>query len=372
MQKKIIALAIASALVTPSAFADIGNVSVYGVLNADFESVKSSNIGAGVANTVNRVSSNATRFGIKGKEDLGAGLNAIYQLEAQFDLNGNGANGFGNGTRNSHVGLNGDFGTAFLGIWDTPYKTTHNKVELFDNTTFASAINVLGHASSTGVNFNNRLKNSMQYWTPNFNGFQAKLAYGTDNASTTGVAGTTQTVISLSADYDDEMFYAAYGYESFKDTALSTGTVPAGTTLVGPLSAGNKADGNRLVGAYKFAPESLVGLTYERLSGTNLGVTSTRTAWELMGKYTMGNSNFGASYVKAGNLGATAASGANQVSLRYGYSFSKRTEVYGMYSSLSNDTAGSYNLSGGTPVATTAGTLGAKLSGLGFGMVHKF
>jgi predicted porin len=45
MQKKIIALAIASALVVPAAFADTSNVTVYGVLNADFESVKNSNVG---------------------------------------------------------------------------------------------------------------------------------------------------------------------------------------------------------------------------------------------------------------------------------------------------------------------------------------
>ena len=69
MQKKLIALAVASALVAPAAFADTSNVSVYGLLNADFESVKSSNIGTvalPVANTVTRVSSNASRFGIKG------------------------------------------------------------------------------------------------------------------------------------------------------------------------------------------------------------------------------------------------------------------------------------------------------------------
>ncbi|MDD4963119.1 MAG: porin [Gallionella sp.] len=358
MQKKIIALAIASALVAPSAFADTSNVSVYGLLNADFESVKSSNVGAGVANTISRVSSNATRLGIKGKEDLGAGLNAIYQLEIQADLNGNAGNGFGNGTRNSHVGLNGDFGTAFLGIWDTPYKTSRNKIELFDNTTFSSTINVLGRTGSAGVNFNNRLANSVQYWTPDFNGFQAKLAYGTDNASTTTV---NKSVISLSAAYEDEMLYAAYGYESFKDVTLATAAA----------TAGNKADGNRLVGAYKFAPESFVGLTYERLSGTAAGVSSSRTAWELAGKYTMGNSNFGLAYVKAGNTGAAVvANGANQVSLRYGYSFSKRTELYGMYSSLSNDAAANYNLSGGTIV--TGSVAGAKLSGFGLGMVHKF
>ena len=314
----------------------------------------------------------------KVSEDLGDGLKAIYQLEVQADLNGNSNTGF-NGTRNSNVGLNGNFGTAFMGIWDTPYKVSHNKLELFDNTTFASAINVLGRMGNgvvttvaapapADINFNNRLKNSVQYWTPSFNGFQAKLAYGTDNVSTATVApavGTNQTVISLSADYDDEMFYAAYGYETFKDTTASTNKA----------GAGNKADGSRLVGAYKFAPESLIGVTYERLSTTTGVTTATRTAWELMGKYTMGTSTFGASYVKAGNngtlvAGAVVPSGATQISLRYGYNFSKRSEAYAMYTALSNDVNANYNLSGGT--AVTGSVAGAKLTGLGFGMVHKF
>lgn len=365
MQKKIIALAIASALTAPAlAMADTSNVTVYGLINADFENVKSNNVNtvaAPISNALNRVSSNASRLGLKGNEDLGDGLKAIWQLEVQVDLNGNGGNGFGNGTRNSNVGLTGGFGTAFLGIWDTPYKVSHNKLELFDNTTFASAINVLGRTGNAGVNFNNRLKNSVQYWTPDMSGFQAKLAYGTDNAKTVNVAGTgtNQTVTSLSATYENDQFYAAYGYETFKDATLATNVA----------TAGNKSNGNRAVGAYKF-DGGLVGLTYERLDGTTAGVSTSRNAWELAGKYSIGANNLGLSYVKAGSLSNVVNSGAKQLSLRYGYSFSKRTELYGMYSSLKNDTGANYNLSGGTIV--TGSQAGASLSGFGLGMVHSF
>lgn len=360
MQKKIIALAVAAALTAPAlAFADNSNVTVYGLLNADFENVKSDNVGANVSNSLNRVSTNATRLGVKGNEDLGDGLKAIWQLEVQVDLNGNSGNGFGNGTRNSNVGLTGGFGTAFLGVWDTPYKVSHNKLELFDNTTFASAINVLGRTGSAGANFNNRLKNSVQYWTPDLSGFQAKIAYGTDNAKTAGAAGTNQTTTSLSATYENDLLYAAYGYETFKDLTLATNAT----------TTGNKSDGNRVVGAYKF-DQGLVGLTYERLNGTTAGASASRNAWELAGKYKFGASNIGATYVKADNLGGVANTGAKQISLRYGYNFSKRTELYGMYSSLKNDAAANYNLSGGT--AVTGSVAGAKLSGFGVGMVHTF
>lgn len=376
MKKKLIAVAIATAFAAP-AFADNSNVTIYGRLDADFENVRTSvpNVAATPSrfpSSLNRVSTNATRLGVKGTEDLGDGLNAIWQLEIQADLNGNSGNGFGNGTRNSNVGLKGTFGTAFLGIWDTPFKTSRNKVELFDNTTFASAINVMGRlgqaktvvagavtdASDASVSFNNRLKNSFQYWTPEFSGFQAKVAYGTDNAKT----GTTNsTVASLSATYENDMFYAAYGYENFND--LKAGTAVA--------TAGDKVSGNRLVGAYKFSG-GLVGLTYERLNSSSVTPASNgaRTAWELTGKYSVGPNNFGLSYVRAGDLGANLNTGANQVSLRYGYSFSKRTELYGMYTALSNKASAGYNLSGGN--AITGSQTGAKLSGFGVGLIHSF
>ncbi len=378
MQKKIIALAIAAAFSAP-AFADTSNVTVYGLLNADFESVTSSNVNTAAApfsNTLNRVVSNASRVGIKGTEDLGDGLKGIYQLEAQFNVDGTGGTGFGGGTRNSNVGLTGGFGTAFLGNWDTPYKVTHNKIELFDNTTFASALNVLGRTSATNGNFNTRLANSVQYWTPVLSGFQGKLAYGTDNLKSVNAAGTgTNTSrVSLSATYENDMFYAAYGFEAVKDLALGTST--AATPV---KTAGDKSDGSRLVGAYKF-DNGLVGLTYEKLSGSvaATGVSTSRSAWELAGKYTMGANNFGLTYVSAGNLGGVVNTGAKQLSLRYGYTLSKRTEVFGMYSALTNDSGAMYNLSAGNAV-TAAGAapaalngVGSKLSGFGAGLVHTF
>ena len=56
--------------------------------------------------------------------------------------------------------------------------------------------------------------------------------------------------------------------------------------------------------------------------------------------------------------------------LRYGYTFSKRTELYGMYTALNNDTAANYNFNGGNTV--TGSAAGSKLSGFGVGLVHSF
>lgn len=367
MKKKLIAVAIATAFAAP-AFADNSNITFYGKAFIDMESVKSSNVNtvnaaAPVSNSINRVSSNASRFGLKGTEDLGDGLKAIWQYEMEMDLSGNNGNGLGK-TRNSNLGLQGDFGTAFLGIYDTPYKVAHNNNELFDNTTFGSAINVLGRFAANGANLNDRRKNSLQYWTPDFQGFQAKLAYSPDVASTStigAVQGTKQDMTNLSLTYKNDMFYAAYAYAAYNDIKATTNT----------KTAGDKLNGNRLVGAVNFG-DAMVGLTYERLNSTSVtaAANGSQNDWELMGKYKMGASNLGLSYVKAGNMAGVANTGAKQLSLRYGYNFSKRTELYGMYTSLTNDTAANYNLSGGTPIAGSQA--GAKLTGFGVGLIHTF
>lgn len=368
MQKKIIALAIAAAISAP-AFADTSNVTVYGLLNADIESV-SNTIPSGTNPTSKiRTTSNASRFGIKGSEDLGDGLSAIWQIETRVNLMGNETTavagttpastinvGVFNGMRNTNIGLKGNFGTVFLGNWDTPYKVTHNKVELFDNTTIATATALMGaNGSATLASgaFNVRENSSVQYWTPVFSGVQGKFAYSAHQSVATT---TTQkpSLISMSATYDVDQFYVAYGYEAH--TAFTAG-------------ANDKDTGSRLVGAYKL-DAGQVGLAYENLTTNRAGAAASRAAWELSGKYAMGANNFGAFYTSAGLLNGVANTGATQVSLRYGYNFSKRTEAYALYTVINNNSAANY---GFADVANGyTGTAGSKLSGLGMGLVHTF
>lgn len=366
MQKKIIAAAVAVAFSTP-AFAENSNITVYGKLNADLESVKNdkATLTANAA-SLNRLVSNASYLGFKGGKDLGNNLQAIFQIEALVDLNSAAGNGLGGALRNSNIGLKGNFGTVFYGNWDTPYKVAHNKVELFDNTHTASALNITGrvpYTSTTGANFNTRQKNVVQYWTPDYNGFQVKLAYAPDNTERgTLVAGGNKAVWSLNTAYENDLFYAAYGYESHKDALAAAAST---------VSLTDKA--NRLVGAYKFQ-DGQVGLTYERLSiaqAASSTATVSRNGWELSGRYKFGDSTVGAFYSSAGDLSGAgnANTGAKQLSLRYGYKFHKDTEVYGFYTALNNKTAGLYNLSAGN---TISGAAGAKLSGLGLGIIHIF
>jgi hypothetical protein len=81
------------------------------------------------------ISSNSSNIGFRGSEDLGNGLKAIFQLESFLNIDA----GNGNlGSRNSNVGLTSPWGTAFYGVWDTPYKIASGKPDPFFATSAAS------------------------------------------------------------------------------------------------------------------------------------------------------------------------------------------------------------------------------------------
>ncbi len=385
MQKKLIALAVASALSAP-AFADNANVTFYGKLIADVESVKSDKStlapftapATGASYTANRVVSDASRFGLKGDDDLGEGLKAIFQIETQVELVGN-TSTF-TSVRNTGVGLTSDaMGTVMIANWDTPFKLSHNKVELFDNTTFASATNLIGRSATVGAvagvntaatsdSFVTRKAGVVQYYSPKMGGFDVKVAFApaSDTYAIANNAATkqNQSLFSLSGTFETEALYVAAAYESHGDALTPTATRGTGSNTAA-----------RVVGAYTIGG-LMVGATVERLSISQQSVASatsveknSRTGYELMASYKTGPHNFGVSYAKQGKLGTALNTGAKQVSARYGFDFSKRTQGFLIFSQLSNETAGLYALSAGQTIASAAG---AKYSGFGAGLQYVF
>jgi len=331
MKKTIVALAVAAAFTTP-AFADNANVTVYGKAFLTFDQASST-----ATNAVNhqRVNTNASRFGVKGGEDLGEGLKAVYQFEVEMDADGSTGAGLGK-TRNSGAGIEGGFGKVMFGIWDSPLKVAHNKIELFDNTTSWSAIKTIG--LSAGKDFNTRQKNMVQYWSPKMSGLQAALMYSPDEAPT---ATLNKSILSMSATFDQDDIYASVAYESRNDVAFS----------------GKKDSAMRVVGKYSLADFWVGGMVESIKTNTSATVSVTGNNMELVGGVKMGPNAISASYAKAGStaVAPAAANDVTQLSLKYGYNFSKRTELFAAYASQKTNAA--------TAVTKTY---------LGGGIVHAF
>ena len=348
------------------------------------ESVNTSQPGGSIASSRNRITTNASRIGIRGGKDIGEDRQIIWQLATRVNLNGaetGGGGGLFTLWGNSQLGLKGEFGTLFMGVWDTPFRQAHDKIELFDNSHIASPIALLGsigngiagvttvpttvqgfHPAVAGVTvastgFDRKQKSSLQYWSPLYQQVQLKLAYSVDDPATR-TAAANPGLWSFSTTYDRESLYLALAHERHQDLKVLAGANVSGTDT-----------GTRLIGAYSMGTGK-IGLVYERLSYSTPSSGSTaRNALSLSGSNRFGEQTLCAVYTRAGDLSGTANTGANQLSLRYGYVLSDAAELYAQFTVIHNRANGTYNFGDGLNIATVAG---ARLSGLGVGMAYAF
>lgn len=368
MKKNVIALVIAGAFAAPAAvLADSSNVTIYGTLNADFENVKADG-GAANVSSRNRVSSNSSNIGFKGSEDLGNGLKAIFQVESSVGLD-NGVGTFS--ARNSNVGLSGGFGTVFLGNWDTPYKYSTGRLDPFGNTGIGGYSSIMGSGGSvTGGNtvtsFDRRMNNSVQYWTPSMNGFSARVAYGANEEEAASGSPSPNTW-SLSAGYENGPVYITAAYDRHDEF----------------FAADKSDDAWKIGGSYTFG-NTTIGAIYEQIDFEFATGDLELRNWYLSLTHKIGPGTIRAAYTRsrdpkgssltgiaagAGAPGVNNDAGAHQFVIGYGYSLSKRTEVYALYSKIENDTNATYNF------ATNAlGGIGAGSDprGFGLGIKHTF
>ena len=177
MNKKLVAVAVAGLLAAPLAQAQTANVVLYGRINIDMEFV-SGRLANNTNPNVYRVTSNSSRFGLRGTESLGGGLNAIFQIEngSIRPTTGDGGNLAG---RDSFVGLSGGWGTFKMGRYLAPYDDIHG---IFGNDNTA-ATSILSTASvwaqgfaGQPVNggFDDRLQQSIRYDSPSYSGFNSR------------------------------------------------------------------------------------------------------------------------------------------------------------------------------------------------------
>ncbi|HXU94359.1 MAG TPA: porin, partial [Gallionella sp.] len=233
MQKKIIALAIAAAVSAP-AFADNANVTIYGIADMSYDYINTGNSAAGVAGASKpNVSSNVSRLGLKGAEDLGDGLAAVWQIEQQINMDGSGTSSFA--TRNTFAGLKSEsVGTVLLGRHDTPYKLATRKLDVFgdsiaDNRSLMGGVSgsvtagAITSAKSAYASFDGRQPDVIAYISPAMSGFTGAVAYVNLNEGATAGATAKANALSLAGMYDAGPFFGSLGYEQHKLDTVRVG-----------------------------------------------------------------------------------------------------------------------------------------------------
>lgn len=338
MKKSLIALAVAGVVSAP-AFAATANVDVYGKMHM---SVSLYDDQTAATNDV-QISSNASRIGFKGAEDLGGGLKAIWQLESTVDLD-EGGGSFA--TRNSFVGLSGGFGTFLLGNHDTPLKTVGRKIDLFGDT-IADSRNVMGQGSDI------RAKNAVMYMSPSFSGLDFAAAYSTDiGTPTTAGDLDNSSIYNLSATYANGPLFLGLGYGD------GDGHEKAGYGKHMRAAAG-----------FTFGSFKVVG-QYDKRDDDNTinagGQNGDFDAWLVGGAFTMGAMVFKANYMD-GDFDGAGAADPKQWTVGMDYNLSKRTTVYALYADAEN-----FSLGRGVGSTDVVGGATGDVSAFSLGITHAF
>lgn len=352
MQKKIIALAIASALTAPAmAFAD---ATVYGLAALSVDMFKDG--ATTTSHKYNRLVSNNSRIGFKASEDLGGGLSAIVQMEGtvMMDVGVTGTSLF---NRNTFLGLkSNDMGTLILGLHDTPYKIATRKLDVFGDTIAADNRSANG-VKIMGSDHDVRLGNVIAYVSPSLSGLTIAAAsvFGAETAPTVATADKKGSAMSLAGMYDNGPIYAALGYQTIKFGDAGTGDLGSAT------SVDDKATAFKLGGSYKM-DAFMLGAVIEKMTYKPVAGGDTKgTNLYLAAKFAVSSTD--AVKLAYGTRGETETAGtknknkATLLAVGYDHSMSKATTVYALYSKVSVDNA--------------AGTA-ADPSALSFGMKYAF
>ncbi len=346
MNKKLIALAVAGACVAPAAMAQTANpVTLYGRVYVTLESVEAKG-GASPVVRRTRVEDQSSLFGIRGTEDLGGGLKAFFQLETAFRPDQNNTTF---AARNSGIGLQGGWGSFLMGRWDSPFKSATITVDPFGDLTISGITGVL----SDGGNFDRRLQNVVQYWSPSLAGFAVRLAR-TANEGKTAALNPYDQAASLT--YTRGPAYAFIAYEEHKNQLGST-----------TATAGVEEKGTAGGGSFAFGPVKLGG-QYQEIKKTGRDKIKNVMANVV---FTFGNNQLMYQFMnsKDGALnGAASQPDCDSNSVGYQYNFTRRTFFLAQYTKVDNNDASTCNF-GANRLAIAAGQ---DPQGVSLGIRHVF
>lgn len=337
MKLKLISLA-ALAAVSSVAHAQ-SSVTLYGTLDtavAYFSNQKGAHASGGTFQMASGTLS-GDRWGLKGTEDLGGGLSAVFNLQSGYNLNtgaaGQGDRMFG---RTAMVGLaDKSYGTVTVGRQYDPLVDLIQP--LTEDDTYGSAFATPGDIDN--YDDSSRVNNSIKYTSPTYAGLQvsAMYAFGGDAGETSG--GQTYAIAAL---YSHGPLNLAAGYlranndgtsstyDGFTSTGLDSTAIngafisattlqiirAAGTYAIGPVTLG-AAYSNVDYGNYAAAPGSN--------NGTRFNTAQAFVNYQLNAAIELG---VGYNYTKGSGNNVDAS--YNQVSLGADYALSKRTDLYAL------------------------------------------
>lgn len=357
------------------------------------------------------ISTNTSYLGLRGKHPLGNGLAAVFQLETQLDISATAGTSNNNSandstvkgaltSRNSFLGLTGEWGAVKIGKTDAPFKNSTAHLNPFSGTVGDYSAIIGNSGGDNRVEFGTRLDHALWYESPNLQGLTVNVlwspgqnrsadnsiqAIGESSCAGGNVPGSGAlpygcndgsygTAYSVSGAFTQGPFHASVAYEMHKNvnrTSDADGSVVTvnGTnyTFDNTVGLGDEY-GWRLGVQYKLPTHTTLGGVYEdlkrKLPYHYFDERSRKAYWLLITQELTPNDviHFGWGHAdkSPGSLGEhnietkpDADNAANMYSAMYRHALDKQTSWYAVYATQINHAAAHYDLGAGGRANTT-------------------
>jgi predicted porin len=322
--------------ISGAAFAQ-SSVTLYGVIDTGISYVNHAATANGKSASLTKFDDGVdggNRWGLKGTEDLGGGLNAVFVLESGFAA-GDGTLSQGGALfgRQAYVGLTKrDVGTFTMG---RQYVFAHDYLGRFATGGLTAANSYAFHINTLDLLDSSRANNAVKFDSTRFYGLKVGAMYafsneagqfGGNSGDDSPIAGSSRTY-SFGADYRLGQFSAAFAYT---DVTYPLNAAPAYKLTLANVNPGGQRD-LRTYGVglkYAWGPALLYTLwTNTRLealdhSASTLNIYEGGVVYSIFAAL-----HAGVGYTRTNLRGAETGTW-NQVNTSLDYSLSKSTNVY--------------------------------------------
>jgi len=380
MQKKLLTLAVAGALAAPGLALAQSSVEVYGDIHMAFGHFNYGQTAAGTgSHTKWDVANGASNYGLRGRESIGGGMTAWFQVEQNAPLERSNNVAITPASRNSAVGIQGSWGNAFIGQWTTPWADLDGLWSVGTVGFWGPVTSIIGRRETTGTAPNancanghlsgapagvlataicdaieagggvghpfwKRISNSVFYQSPVFSGVQFKLAVqtneGRSSMDATAPNATAGSVVANASMWSSSIQWAGMGGRARVGLAIDR---HKDFSLIGATDSGYA-----IKGGYDFGVINL-GAAFERMTYRSAAGDVRARQWGVAADFPIGTGSIKGSYSSASDLQGGAGfadTGAKQWNLGYEHRFSKRTNVGVGYAKIDNDAAAVFTWTG--------------------------
>lgn len=336
------------------------NVTLYGLVDTGIERLDNTSTGGSITRMPSIAGSAASRWGLRGSEDLGNGLKAVFTLESGFGLDTGetqqGGRAFG---RQAFVGLSGQWGMLSLGRQYSMLFPGAANTDIF-------LAQIYGAGAFDTYLAGPRMDNSIAY-LGKFSGVTAGVLYslGKDAQNCAGESSNSSECRSWSAvlKYDAP----TWGVGTWVDEQSGRDNRPTGGA-----DLSDKTDRRLALNGYVLLGKTKLAANYmQRRNEAAVPAQRKSTLWSLGVSHPMSTAvTLEAQYYNFDYQ--DSADGAQMLVLRGTYAFSKRTAAYTTLGFMRNDGQARFSPSVGASNTALAPLAGRNQTGLMVGLRHAF